>query len=254
MGIRVKMLLGFLILAVMLFIAGAWSIYELSTIGASVQSLLDDNYKSIKAAKLMDEALEREDSAILILLSGKWKEGRLIIEPADDQFQKSCRIAENNITISGEKEILLEIRSKYKNYKELWSKPIVGTQHERNLDWYFSEVHRAFLDVKQSVEKLKAMNDQEIYQTASSIKNRAHRAVMPGVVAILASLIFTIIFNYLVNCFFVTPIINLANGIHRFLKTQEPLDIKIKTNDEILQLTNSVRDMMTQCRVERQEQ
>jgi cytochrome c peroxidase len=63
-------------------LAGAWSIYELKTVGTSVQRLLDDNYKSINAARLMTEALERKDSAILLLLSGNWTEGREIIESA----------------------------------------------------------------------------------------------------------------------------------------------------------------------------
>jgi len=51
MKIRTKILLGFLILSVMLAIAGAYSIYELTSIGSSVQQLLDDNYQSITAAK-----------------------------------------------------------------------------------------------------------------------------------------------------------------------------------------------------------
>jgi len=99
MGIRAKILLGFLILATMLFLAGAWSIYELRTVGTSVQRLLDDNYKSIQAARLMTEALEREDSASLLLLSGNWKEGREIIEAADSSFQQAFEIAQKNVII-----------------------------------------------------------------------------------------------------------------------------------------------------------
>jgi NtrC-family two-component system sensor histidine kinase KinB len=71
MGIRAKILTGFLILAALLLVAGAWSIYELRHIGISVQKILDENYKSIDAAKVMTEALERQDSAILLLLLGK---------------------------------------------------------------------------------------------------------------------------------------------------------------------------------------
>ena len=61
MGLRTKILSGFLILTMMLVVAGIWSIYELTRVGTSVQRLLDDNYKSINAGKMMIEALERED-------------------------------------------------------------------------------------------------------------------------------------------------------------------------------------------------
>jgi hypothetical protein len=58
----------------MLVVAGIWSIYELTRVGTSVQRLLVENCKSINAGKMMIEALEREDSAVLLLLYGKWQQ------------------------------------------------------------------------------------------------------------------------------------------------------------------------------------
>ena len=66
MGLREKILSGFLLLTMMLVVAGVWSIHELTAVGTSVQSILNDNYKSINAGKMMIEALEREDSAVLL--------------------------------------------------------------------------------------------------------------------------------------------------------------------------------------------
>ena len=248
MGVRTKILSGFLILAVMLFLAGAWSIYELSKIGTSVQRLLDDNYKSIDAAKLMTEALEREDSAILLLLSGNWKEGREIIKSADLSFQKAFQTAEKNVTISGEKAYVDEIEKDYRIFKGLWDKPIVETRREENLNWYFQEVNPSFLVVKLAVEKLMALNDQVMYHTASNLKNRAHRAVMPGVVAILSALIFTLIFNYFVNYYLVSPIIKITNEIQKCLKTSEPFQVKIETKDELNRLASALQELVAQSR------
>jgi len=120
MKLRLKILSGFLILALMLSIAGIWSIYELKTIGTSVQELLSDNYKSINAAKTMIEALEREDSGVLLLLLGDWPEGRRIISSADSLFEAAFKIAANNITVPGEQFYVDSIRTKYQAYKELW--------------------------------------------------------------------------------------------------------------------------------------
>ena len=106
MSLRFKILSGFLILALMLAIAGIWSIYELNSIGTSVQELLDDNYRSIKATEMMTEALERQDSGILLLLLGKWEEGRRILDSADNLFEKGYQIAENNLTIPGERDFV----------------------------------------------------------------------------------------------------------------------------------------------------
>jgi HAMP domain-containing protein len=248
MGLRIKILSGFLILTAMLFIAGVWSIYELSSIGISVQRLLDDNYKSINAAKTMIEALEREDSAVLLLLSGKWEQGRSIMESADSFFQKGFEVAKNNITIPGEQEYVNDIESNYKTYKALWIKPVVGTKSEGNLSWYFQKVHRAFLDAKISVEKLMTLNDETMYRTASDLKNRAHRAIMPGIVAILSALIFTVIFNYLINYYMVSPIIKITEGIQKFIKGREPFDVKVETQDELYHLVSAIQELCARSR------
>jgi NtrC-family two-component system sensor histidine kinase KinB len=244
MGLRFKILSGFLILTVMLCVAGAWSIYELTNIGTSVQALLDDNYKSINAAKMMNEALEREDSAVLLLLSGNWDQGRSIIGEADTSFQEGFDAAKKNVTIPGEQAYVEAIQSKYVHYKKLWMRPIVGTPHEKDIDWYFTEVHSAFLDTKASVQKLMTLNDQTMYQTASGLKNRAHRAVMPGIVAILSALIFTMVFNYFVNYYIVSPIVRLTKGVRAFLETKQPLDVKVQTKDEVLDLVTSIQQLV----------
>jgi len=240
-----KIMLGFLILALMLIIAGVYSIYELTTLSASVQDLLDDNYKSIHAAKQMIESLEREDSGILLLLLGKWKEGRSTINEADKTFMAALKLAKSNLTISGEQDIMDEIITNYSSYRKHWDQPIVDTQYEGNLNWYFEKIHKDFIEVKTTVQRLMALNDQTMYQTASMLKNRAHRAVMPGIIAITTALVFTFIFNFFVNLYFVNPILTIIASVKKYLQTGETIKLKIQTNDEISDLANSVINMST---------
>ena len=248
MGLRLKILSGFLILTMMLAVAGIWSIYELTRMGTSVPRLLDENYKSINAGKMMIEALEREDSAVLLLLSGKWEEGRSILESGDELFQEGFTIAQHNVTIPGEGTYVNEIEARYKSYKDLWTQPIAGTLKEGNLEWYFQKVHQAFQEVKLSVGKLVTLNDQTMYQAASELKGRAHRAVMPGVIAILAALVFTALFNFFTNHYVISPIITLTRGIQQFIETGQLPAMQVETNDELLDLTSSVQRLVTQVR------
>jgi HAMP domain-containing protein len=244
MGLRTKILSGFAILTMMLFIAGIWSIYELRSMSTSVQKMLDDNYKSIHATRMMIEGLEREDSGVLLLLLGKGEEGRSIIRTGDEQFRKGFEIAEHNVTIPGEKAYVDAIEAKYKTYKELWTRAVIGTKREADLSWYFENIHRAFLDTKASVTELMELNDKSMYQTASDLKERSRRASMPGLVAILSALVFTLIFNYFVNLYMVSPIIKITRGIRRFVETREPVDIEVETKDEIADLVSSIQDMI----------
>jgi methyl-accepting chemotaxis protein len=243
MGLRLKILSGFIILSLMLLIAGLWSIYELNSIGSSVQKILDENYQSINAAKIMKEAIEREDSAILLLLLGKWEEGRSILKSADNLFQQKLNFASQNITIPGEQEKLHLIKSRYMEYKSLWERPIVNTDKEGNINWYFQAVHKSFLSVKESIDELINLNNQMMYQTASKLENRSNRAIMPGIVAVLSALIFTFIFNYLVNYYMVGPIIQITDRIKKFIKKRTPFDVNIETKDELFHLAEAIEHL-----------
>jgi hypothetical protein len=253
MGLRAKILIGFFILSSMLLVAGVWSIHEVRTTGTSVQKLLDDNYRSINAAKMMMEALEREDSATLLLLLGNWEEGRKIMNDADNLFQEGLQFAEKNITETDETAVVELIRFRYDIYKDLLQKPIAGTDKEGNLNWYFQSVHPSFLGVRNSVEKLMALNDRVMYETASDLQSRANRAVMPGIVAIIAAVFFSLMFNYFVNYYMVGPIIKTTRAIDDFVKSGKPFDVKVETKDEIESLVSAVYSLTSQVRMTEKE-
>jgi hypothetical protein len=241
MKLRGKILSGFLLLALMLLVAGAWSIYQLRSIGASVQRLLDDNYRSINAAEAMVETLEREDSAVLLLMLGRWEEGRDLLSSADGAFEETFAVASGNVTVPGEREHVDRIRASYDRYQALWERPIVDTGREGNLPWYFAEVHSAFLDAKDDVDALKRINEESLYATASNLKDRAGRAVLPGVVATISALIFSFLFAYLTNRFMVSPIVRITRGVEGFVSGGRPFDVDVETGDEIESLAESVR-------------
>jgi len=254
MGLRGKILSGFIILSLMLLIAGLWSINELKSIGSSVQRILDENYQSIYAAKLMKEALEREDSAVLLLMLGKWEEGRRILHTADSLFMKNYAFAQKNVTIKGEAEHLKVIDQKYMAYKKLWERPIVDTDKEGNLQWYFQRLHQSFSQVKEAVNDLIDLNNKMMYKTASELKNRSNRAIMPGIIAILAALIFTFIFNYLVNYYMVSPIIRITERVKKFIDKRTPFDVQIETNDEIAHLAEAIYNLCESINTKERQQ
>jgi methyl-accepting chemotaxis protein len=243
MKLRLKILSGFLILVLMLSIAAIWSIVELKSMGTSVRDLLNDNYKSINASKIMIEALEREDSAILLLLLGNWQKGRSIIYSADSLFERGFSIASSNITIPDEQVYIDSLRTKYRIYKNLWERPIVDTHRQGDLNWYFEEVHQAFLDVKKAADDLMFMNDQVMFKTASNLESKANRAIMPAVVAIISALIFSLLFNFFVNYYFINPVIRITKGIQKHLDNKMPFNVEIYTKDEISDLADSINKL-----------
>lgn len=109
---------GFMLLASLLLVAGAISVYEFTNLSNSVNSLIEDNYKTINATQSMLESLEREDSGILMLLLGKWDEGRAILNSADSSFRSALNIAMGNQTEKDEDIFVAAVNKSYLIYKE----------------------------------------------------------------------------------------------------------------------------------------
>jgi methyl-accepting chemotaxis protein len=254
MGLRFKILSGFLTLSMMLLIAGIWSVYELRSVGASAQKMLDENYKSINAAKMMLEALEREDSAILLLILGKREEGRNIIASGDSLFQQGFQIANTNLTIPGEKAYLDSIETRYSRYNTLWELPIVGTKNEGDLNWYFQQIQSVFLDVKGAVNDLMDLNAHVMFRTASELRNKANSTIMPGIVTIISALVFTIIFNYFVNYYMVNPIVKITDSLKKFNDNNLPFDVHIETRDEFSDLVSEINSLCARIKTGEHEE
>jgi hypothetical protein len=242
MGIRLKILSGFLILVCMLIIAGVWSIYELQSMGASVEKLLDENYQSINAARLMTEALERQDSGVLMLLSGSREKAIEILENSNVAFLAAFETAKNNVTIPGEDQYVQAVKTAYSDYRNQYETSIRHLAHEKNPVWYFEKAHPAFLTAKQSIENLMAINQKVMYETATDLHQRANRAVMPGVVAFISALVFAFLFSYLINHYMVNPIIEITNALRQYRKTGKPVNVPIESKDEIQQLAEVLHD------------
>ena len=75
------------------------------------------------------------------------------------------------------------------------------------------------------------------------MKERAKRAIVPGIVVVVALLLFISIFSYLVNHFFVNPLIRIHDRADDSLKYGRPFDVNIQTNDELKKLAEVIKKL-----------
>jgi NtrC-family two-component system sensor histidine kinase KinB len=241
MKLRFKLISAFLTVAMLLIVAGFWSIKGFNELGVSVQGVLDENYQTIRAMHRMGEALERQDSAILLLMQGHWEDGRDQIFKADSVFNHSLKIAQGNITIKGEAGLLSSLEKNYRAYKSIWERPIVSTNREGSLLWYRDTAHVAFQHVKNVIEQVTEMNDNSMYKTASNLETAAERAMMPGIIAIIAAFILTATFSYFISALVVSPIVRMTKRVRSFREGGDLTKLDIHTGDEIQDLADEIR-------------
>jgi methyl-accepting chemotaxis protein len=66
---------------------------------------------------------------------------------------------------------------------------------------------------------------------------------MPGTVAVISALIFSLLFTYFVNLYMVNPIRRMIRGIEDFMKSDKDFDVSVETDDEISDLSSAIRSL-----------
>ena len=91
-GLRQKLFLGFGGMLVLLVILGVQSVRHFSSLGASIDVILRENYRSVIACQQMKEALERMDSGLLFILLGEQAEGEALIAANKAAFRAALQV------------------------------------------------------------------------------------------------------------------------------------------------------------------
>ncbi len=242
--LKLKIFASFMLLIAMLAVAGTISIFEFRWLSNSVHGLIQDNYKSIEASKRMNEALEREDSGILLLLLGEWEAGRSILNSADSTFEVAFESAKTNLTESNEEQHIKKIQLAYQAYKTSWERPIVDTDKQGNIAWYKDDVHKKFKETKNAVNELMSLNQSSMYDEVSELREKSKRAIMPGIVSIIGALVFSLVLNFFITRYFVNPISELAEAVNNYRDGDGILRSNITSNDEIKQLEKAISNLL----------
>ena len=88
------------------------------------------------------------------------------------------------------------------------------------------------------------LNQQVMYGEASYLREKSKRAIMPGIVAIIAAVVFSMLLNFFITRYFVHPIVQLTNAVKSLHKGQKYLKSDISFNDEIKDLEHAISDML----------
>lgn len=243
MGIRVKILLGFLILVCMLFISGAFSIFELTKQGKAVKMMITDSYRSIDYSKRMLDVIEKQERQLILYLGRKDENARDQFLGINQLFEAYIDSARMNLTFVNEADIVDSISFYHNKYKERAFKVFNANTYPFNN--YIDSVYSIKVTATEYIKKLMLLNQTELYESAAFHEASSQRAIVPGLIVILTSILFTFIFTYLVNHYFVSPIIKLTKGINDYVKSSKPFDVPLETRDELHSLKESIKDLIS---------
>lgn len=230
----------------MLFISGAFSIFELTRQSRAVKMMITDSYRSIDYSKKMLEVIDNQEQILLDCI-GKNHCTVNGFEELDKIFLQNLDSAKINLTFKNEKLIIDSISIYYNQYSS-YSRMMLQSD-QRSLEFYLDSVRGIEILTIDQINQLLLLNQEGLYNSAAFHESSGQRAIVPGLIVIITGILFTFIFTYLVNHYFVSPIIKLTKGINDYLKYQKSFDVQLETRDEIFSLKESIKDLISYIRI-----
>ncbi len=246
MQLRVKILIGFLILIAILLMADIWSILQMNHIDRSVQTVLDQNYAGLQASQAMQQGLDNLNEGLVKILAGRWEAGEQLMRLGDQSFQKALKTAQFSLTDEKAKALLLEISLAYKKLKTASDAFRLKEISNKDMTWYEATVLNPLKILHSKLLSLNALMGKSLYQANTHLKDQARRTLMPAVVAMLAAVVFLLLLNFFIDYFLLRPVRMIAQGVRDLLEKRRPFSVEISTQDEIGELATTIATLCSQ--------
>lgn len=155
-GPGVRIITGFSIVIALTLLISGWSYYHISTLGQSSENLFLANYRSVQYATVMERAVEQLMYSPTVTPA--------LIEQSRQQYWTASKLEHENITETGEREL---IQRTDREYKELLDGlDSIGSKASTGLQWRSQQVLT-------SLRELVALNEQAMFTKAAQVKSQA---------------------------------------------------------------------------------
>ena len=246
MGIRKKIQLGFVAIGFILLLSGVVAIFEMTRLTDLISGLLTSNIQTITSTNTIDRIVLKQNRNISDLLQDSVYLKLTDLDTDMAVLADQVSFISNNITIEEERVWVEELNEEFKTYKALLDGMSMAfdQQPEQRAGWCSSyvESYSSLMKVNAEITRL---NQSALSENAAKLEGNYYRMIMPAAIAIIAGVFMIFFFNYFINTYVVNPIIQIKENIKTVLSSRMPYSVKVKTQDEISELNEEVKDLVS---------
>ncbi len=244
MRLKLKITFGFFIIAIMLFIAGAWSVVQVKSSQSFLKTLLRKNLTKNIATMQIYEALGKNNEATILLSLNKFDEANVLFKRADSLFLSAIKELSTTEMDNKAKEIIQQINSSYSQLSGL-KKSLRITPLFKEKQAFFANLYSSVSEAQKAVKKLQLFYINKIKVLNAKIGESENRSITPGLIAMSAAILFALMFSFFVNHYVVTPIVTMRKKIDDFTERGVPYEYELESEDELSELSESIRILST---------
>jgi NtrC-family two-component system sensor histidine kinase KinB len=243
---RQKILLGYGASLLLIIVVLSWAMFLILRLGRASESILEENLRSIQGAENMIDAVERQDSATLLILLGYEQQGTSEFRDNETLFLQWLGRAKDNITISGEKEIIDALEKKYAHYLGEISRLqlLYRSDHAKAANAYHEVVLPLFRSIRDTCIKLRDLNHETMYAASNRANKISLQAVFSISVIGAASVILVIVFSLFLSHLISRPVTALKEAALQVAQGNYDVQVPVRGSDELALLTTQFNLMV----------
>ncbi len=248
MNLKRKILAGYGIAVVLMGMVITWSVVNLVVLGSATRSILEENYRSILAAENMVDALERQDSAVLLLFLTEKEEGLTLYREHEAAFLQWLARAKDNVTIDGEAALVQSIENGYLDYRNVFFSLTDASEDgtaaaPADIEDYWESVYPVFTAVRDSCIQLRNLNETTMYDTSLRAGRSANRAIWSTVGVSTTALLLALAFSLVLAGRITKPIEGFMNASRKISAGDYSVCVPVETDDELGSLAKEFNSM-----------
>jgi len=238
--LRKKIFIGYGITLVLMVLVLIWAFINLWQLGQASDAILKENYKSILAAENMVYAIERQDSAILLVFAGYEEQGWKQFREHESEFLQWLARAKDNITVEGEAKIVNMIETEYSKYLNYVSelRPISVTGPRKTGAFYHEMILPSFLSVRDTCIRLREINQENMFKISDRARYIAKRAIWSMAIIGIAAMGIGIGFSLLLSNLLTKPVRQMVEATQKIAEGNYDTQISAYSSDELGRLTD----------------
>ena len=249
--LRAKVAAGFTVLVIINVIVSAWSIYNFNQLTQAIATMIKQNYQNVIAAQNMVEALERDNSAQLVMLNGNVDSGyKQFQDSHQDFFVWFQQAVASNVSQRGS-NILNNINNSYAKYSD--ATDTLGTilrthGHAYAQDFHYNRILPLFNQIKDECFQLLDMNHNAMVETETKANDISNQATVAVLGAALLAIVLSIVASWQFSQYILEPAEKLTDTVRKIGRGYLDVHADINSNDEIGELSREFNRMTERLR------
>lgn len=248
--LRQKIFIGYGACLVLVVLVLAWAMFMMLRLGRASDSILQENYRSIQAAEHMHDAIERQDSIVLLYLLGFQEQGLKEFRENETVFLQWLGRARDNITVPGEKEIVDAIEQNYSRYlTEVGNLYLKGASHQASaVQLYHESILPLFRSTRDACVKLREINHETMYAASNRARRLSLQAVLSTAVIGTLSVIIGIVLSLFLSRLISRPVTELKKAALQIAEGNYEVQVPGGGSAELVLLADQFNQMAEKLR------